>query len=399
VCIVTVNRRAPWIWTLAIVLFAVFEAVGFQLRGPLLTSIQRTFSTSTELLGLVATAGTVGFVASVLSVGFFAGRLDVRRALLVGGVLVGVSVLAIGVAPSFLVLLGALFVRGVATGPFRALDRAVLGHLYPDSRARVYNLYALVWAIGASAGPLVAAAAIRLGDWRYAYLGLGLAFLPAIVLFATLDLPDSVDAERPLSLADVRAVLRRPAVAGMSVSLVLSGGVEGSLFTWLPYFATTHVGIADGSLFLFAYLVAYIPARLTYSHLVGRMQPSTLVAGIALAAAPLVVALTVVEGRLALFVTAFLLGGCVSGVFPTLSAIGVDAAPEYSGPVNATATASSYVGIATVPAAVGVLTAAFGITRGLLLLPALLVVLVVIVGVTRLRMRQGSVVPAAIAGR
>jgi fucose permease len=128
------------------------------------------------------------------------------------------------------------------------------------------------------------------------------------------------------------------------------------------------------------------------------MDPSTLVVGVVLAATPLVVALTVVEGRLALFGTAFLLGGCVSGVFPTLSAIGVDAAPEYSGPVNATATASSYVGIATVPAVVGVLTATFGITRGLLLLPVLLVVLAGVVGVTRVRMRQRSP-PAAIAGR
>jgi MFS family permease len=381
-----VNTRSKRTWTVAILLFVATEAVAFQLRGPLLPSIQRTFATSTELLGLVATAGTAGFVLSVLAVGFVAGRLDIRLALLGSAALVGVSVLAVGLAPSFAVLLGALFVRGVATGPFRALDRAVLGHLYPDSRARAFNRYAVVWALGAAAGPLVASVAVDFGDWRYAYLGLAVAFLPAVFLLGSLDLPASVAAERPLSVAKLRTVVRRPAVAGMTGGLVLSGGVEGSLFTWLPYFAATRAGVADGSLVLFAYLLAYAPARLVYSHLVERIEPSTLVLCVASAAAPLVVVLTLVEGRLAVFATAFLLGACVSGIFPTLSAVGVDAAPAFSGPVNAIATAAGFTGIATAPVVVGVVAARAGIARGLWLLPLFLVGFVVVVGTTRRHM-------------
>jgi hypothetical protein len=37
-----------------------------------------------------------------------------------------------------------LSLRGIATGPVRALDRAVLSHLYPTGRDCVFNPYALV---------------------------------------------------------------------------------------------------------------------------------------------------------------------------------------------------------------------------------------------------------------
>ena len=74
---------------------------------------------------------------AVLVSGMVAERIDLHQVLFGSVSVVAISVFFTGVAPIFLVYLLMLFVRGVATGPFRALDRAMLSHLYPDGRSRI----------------------------------------------------------------------------------------------------------------------------------------------------------------------------------------------------------------------------------------------------------------------
>lgn len=177
-----VTERERLYWTTAIFAFIGVTAVGFQMRGALLPSLQESFAVSQSWLGLVETAGTVGLVCMVLMTGMTADRIDIDRVTNLSAVLVGVSMAGMAFAPAFGVYLGTLLVRGIATGPFRALDRAILSHLYPGGRDRVFNLYALVWAVGAAAGPLVVTGVLTLGNWRYAYLALAACFLPVVAL-------------------------------------------------------------------------------------------------------------------------------------------------------------------------------------------------------------------------
>ena len=375
------ERSQGRLWAGVVFWFVAVEAVGFQMRGALLPSLERTFSVSTGLLGLVATAGTVGFVLAVLLTGLYMGRIDPRRAMLGSALVVTASILLMGFAPTFSAYLALLLLRGIATGPFRALDRAILSHLYPGSRGRVFNLYALAWAVGAAAGPLVVAGALFFGGWRIAYFALAVAFLPVVVALTRLDLPTGRIAERPLTRDRLAEVLRRPAIFGMSAATVVGGGVEGSLFTWLPYFATTRFDPTTSSLLLTTYLLAYLPARLGYSVIVDRFRsPIDLVVALAMGALPVLYLVVFVLEGYALFLSVFALGFLVSGLFPTLSAFGVDRASEYSGPVNALVTSTQYVGIATVPPILGVVIARYGVTDAFGLLLGLLFVLVLVTG-------------------
>ncbi|QLH76227.1 MFS transporter [Halosimplex rubrum] len=386
------DRRERLLWTVAIFAFVTTDAVGFQLRGALLPSIEESFQVSQALLGLVATAGTLGFVASVLVVGLVAGRIDIYRALVGSAAVVAVGAVLTGIAPVFLVFLAALFLRGVATGPFRALDRAVLSHLYPDGRARIFNRYALVWAAGAAAGPLVVTAALAAGNWRFAYGVVAVGFAVSTALLVRLDLPDSVATERELTLDDLRAVLRKPAVAGMTGVLVFNGGIEGTLFTWLPYFAARQLPAAEANLVLSTFLAAYVPGRLAYSYLAdrtGRTLDIVLVT-LTLTMPALIATIYLASGRW-LFVAVFALGLVISATFPTLSAFGMNAAPEYSGPVNAISTSAGYVGIALVPPVVGLLAERVGLRGALGILPALLVAMLVVAVLTRVsQARRGA---------
>lgn len=370
-------------WLLVICWFVAVDAVGFQMRGALLPELRREFGASEAVLGLVAPAGTVGLVVTVLLVGALAGRLDLKRTLLLGAVAATASVALVGLSPVFALFLAALLLRGVSTGLARGVDRPVLSHLYPDVRGRVFNLYDLAWAIGASAGPVLVVVALAVGEWRLAYGLLAVGFLPVVVIVYRLPLALPSGLEEPLRLEAIRPLLARPRIAGVTVAMVVSGGIEGSLFTWLPYYATGLFAESTASLTLSALVLGYVPGRILYSAIAERVGYLSLVAGLGVVALPVIVLAFFVASGAGFFLAIGLLGFVWSGMFPTLAAYAVDAAPEYSGPVNAIATGASYGGVATVPVALGLVAERADIVvamRSLLLLAVAFVAIVVATG-------------------
>lgn len=342
------------LWLAVIAWFVAVDGLGFQLRGALLPELEREFAVSQSLLGLVAPAGTFGFLVVLLVLGGVAGRIDLRKTMLVGVVTVGLAIAAIGVAPTFGVFLLALLVRGILTGLVRGVDRPVLSHLYPDARGRVFNLYDLAWAAGASAGPVLAIAAVSFGNWRVAYGLLAASLVPVALAISRLDLDDIDGSERPLRRDELAALLRRPEVLGAAAVMTLSGGIEGGLFTWLPYYAGQSLSPELASLTLSVYLLAYVPARLLYSRLAERVGYLPLVITLTVLAVPVAaLAFTTLDG-LAFVAAIGVLGFLWAGVFPTVAAFSIEAAPAYSGPVNAIATGATYLGTGAIPVVMGV---------------------------------------------
>lgn len=351
-------------WTLVIFSFVFAEGVATQTRGPILASLEESFGVSEAALGLVAPAGTLGFLAAILATGLLAGRLPIRRTLIVSIVAVVGALVAMSLAPLYAVFLVGLLAQGAASGSFRGVDRVVLSHLYPSRRGRMYTAYALVWAIGAVVGPQLVSAVLAVADWRAVFVVVALLFVPSAVAASRISLP-SMDAERSLSRADLRALLRRPAVVGACAAMVLVGSLEGVMFTWLAYYAEGFYQTATANLLLSVYLLAYVPARLGYAYAVERVPYLAL---LFLVIVPVVPALAVTFSGatgIPFFAAVFVAGAGISGGYPTLTAYAVEAAPEYSGPLNALTNGSLYVGMALAPAAVGVVAEAYGIGRAL----------------------------------
>lgn len=352
--------KARGYWVPGIFVFVAAEALAMQMRGPLLSNFQESFGLSEGLLGLIVPAATVGFLFSILLVGFRAGRIDNKRFLLVGTVGMVAATALISLVPSFGFLLVSFLFQGLAAGVFRAIDRPVLSHLYPTQRGRIFNLYTFVWALGAALAPLFVNRLLRFGDWRLAYLALAPVFAVPFALLVGLDRPAELTNETALSIVSVRDVVSRPAVAGMGFSLVLSGGVEGSLFTWLPFYAEQYFSTPTANLLLSVFFVAYIPARLLYGYVAEWFDYRRFVLALVVATVPAYLFFITSTGRL-LIVSVALLGVLISGFFPMLLSFGVEGAPEHSGPVNALGTTGNFVGITVFPFVIGLLTARFGI--------------------------------------
>lgn len=365
-------------WTVAIFVFVALDAASLQIRGALLPQFEAAFDVSPGLLGLVAPAGTAGFFLAVLVVGLAAGRVRIHRTLLLGVLGAGAFLLLMSGAPVYPLFLGALVLHGISLGGVRALDRALLSHLYPERRGRIFTLHSLAWALGAVSGPAVAALVIAVADWRAVFVLLGFGFLPVALSVRGLPLPERMENERPISLEGAADLIRDPTILGMTGALLLVGGIEGAIFTWLPYYAGTSLPAALAPLALSAYLLAYIPGRVTYTVLAERVGYAPLSLALALPAIPaMYVALVATDGY-AMLAAVFVLGLFMCGQFPLLSAVGVEAASEYSGPVNAISTSATYIGMAVVPTAMGVLTGRYGIEA------AMVVPVVLVVGATLL---------------
>ncbi|KAB1187531.1 MULTISPECIES: sugar MFS transporter [Haloferax] len=364
-------------WTLVIFAYVALEGASLQMRGSVVPVLRETFGTPDWQLGLVAPAGTIGFLVLVALVGAIAGRVNTRRVFLVGIVGTGVSVFLIGFTPSFAFFLVALLARGSFGGIGRGTDRPLLSHLHPSDRGKWFSYYDAMWAVGATIGPLVVTAALWVGDWRLAYYTLGVAFLPLALLVWWLPAPRlDGDGDDVLTVSEIRRVGRRPEVLVMAAGIFLSTGVEGALFTWLTTFAAGRVPAALVTPSLSVLLVAYIPGRFVAGKLSTRVGSVQLMLGLAVVCLLSVIYTFFVASGLGVLVGLFGIGFSLSGQYPTLLAYSTEAAPEHSAPINSFALVVSAVGIAGVPAALGFVISDSGIALAMQLLVIPLVALV-----------------------
>ncbi|WP_169302415.1 MFS transporter [Halorientalis salina] len=378
------------LWAAALFLFVVGDGMTTQVRGALLPSIKESFTVSDSLLGLVAPAGTLGYLFAAVAVGFAASRLDTRRFLLLGA---GGTVLFLALlsqVPTYALLLVFLLGQGATIGIFRGLDRPLLSSLYPENRGRLFNLYALTWAVGATAGPLFVNQVLTTSDWRVTFLILAAVFLPAFGLITRLELPSTREKGDPFSLSELRGLFRRPGIAGMALALFFSGGIEGGFFTWLPYYASQYVPQTTANVVLSGFLVAYIPGRFVYSRLAGRIEPLTLVLSLALAAMPALAFVFFASDGYGLLPGVFVIGFLVSGFFPTLSAFGIDTVPNHGGPVNAIAISANFLGLSVVPVIMGVVSDQYAITTAMRLLILAMAALALVVAASKRRVDRGA---------
>lgn len=263
-------------WTLIVFSFVALSGVALQTRGALVPSFRQTYGVSESRLGLLTVAGSIGFVPIMLTFGFVAGHIDIRRFLFLGVFGTSGGLIIISFAPTYWTLLALVGFQMGAYGIFRALDRPVMSHLYPESRGRIFSLQAMIWSVGATSWPILVTLLSTHYSWRVIYLLLGIMFLPTLAGTWLSDLPECIEQERSFSGSDLRSLISRPPIYGMGQSLVLVGSLVSVFFTWLPYYATQFLSRLLANLTLTILLAAYIPSR-RFSPWVSERHPVTVV--------------------------------------------------------------------------------------------------------------------------
>ena len=149
-------------------------------KGAALPLIRHDLGLSYGQVGLLASVPLIvgGLLELPLGVLTGAGRRR-RLAILGGGVLFVLTLLAVALARSFAVLLAAFIAFYPASGAFVSLSQAEVMDIWPDRQAQVMARWDLAGSAGAVAGPLLVTAVLASGGgWRDGYLALaGLAAL------------------------------------------------------------------------------------------------------------------------------------------------------------------------------------------------------------------------------
>lgn len=367
-------------WTISALLYLGLGAVVMQFRGAMLPNFQAEFGVSESLLGLVSPAGTIGFTVVALTTGMAAGRVDIRKFIQVGALLTAVTTFLIGLAPFYSLFLAAIVLRGMAGGMPGGLTRPMLGHLYPESKGRIFNIHEAVWAFGAACGPLVANLVLHFASWRFGYYLLGIGFVPIFLfMFYTSDFPAEIE-EEPLTFDQFSEIIRHPVIIAVSLALFLNVGVEGGFFTWLPYYLSQTMPQSVANYALTGFIGAYVPGRLLNGYLSERFSYTTLILGAA-------VIITVFLG-VAFFLVgsywqiAFIvgIGFFISTVFPNLFSLAARTYPQHSGPINGLVMTFDPLGISMFPLIMGIVADSFGIGIAMksLIVPMLGVILTIV---------------------
>ena len=172
------TRRADEPLLLALCVASFLGTLSFVSLAPFFPEMARDLDTSVPLLGQVVAA--VLLVASVLGllVGPVADQYGSRRLMVAGMIAIAVTMLGVGLAPSYLVLLLVSPAGGVGGATILGLPLAIAGARFADAARRRAIGWTVASMAAASVGgvPLVTTIGGSVG-WRAVFSGIGIAAL------------------------------------------------------------------------------------------------------------------------------------------------------------------------------------------------------------------------------
>ena len=302
-----------------------------------------------------------------------------RLAVLGGGIVFILSLLAVAGARSFIVLLAAFTVFYPASGAFVSLTQAELMDAWPDRQAKVMARWDLAGSTGAVAGPLLLTAVLAAGGgWRVTYLVL--AALAAVTWLGTcLRAPHPVRAAADRAAGpnvawitrarEVLAALRDwPTVRWVAAAVVadlLVDVLTGFLALYLV--DVVHLTPAIAALAIAIRLGSGLAGDAALVFVLDRVADVTVLRASAVAAALLYPGFLLVPGPVAKLAVLAVLSAATAPWYPLLQARLYGSLPGRSSVAVTLSSAAGLVG-GLGPLAVGLIAGAFGLSWALAVL-------------------------------
>lgn len=349
--------------------------------GPTVPAIRRTFDLDLAAAGLIFVAQSGGYMAAIPPAGYL---VDVRgrrvTAALSGGALAAGSLL-MALAPSWPVLLAGSVLSGIGFACADVAANALVSDASGPQKTVPMNLAHAFFALATLLGPLGLGTLLSVGvSWRAAYLAVGVAALPVLVILPVAPLPVYRAEPLPGLLAFVR-LLRREEIWRAALVLGLYVGAEVSIAGWLVTFLQQEFGWSDvlGAWALSGYWGGFLAGRLVISASARRLAPGRLL--IACCTGALGSSLLGAVAPLPMLAAACytLAGASIAGIFPTVLAITLQRFPAYTGAVTAILIMGGAVGSTLLPGMLGAGGQWLGMRGAMLLLPAVFAVMLVLV--------------------
>jgi MFS transporter, FHS family, glucose/mannose:H+ symporter len=351
----------------------------------LIRSVKEAFGQSDAGIGVYYFLYATAYATGSLGGGLLTERLGRRFVL---GIAVGVhaiGLVALGLAPSWLVFLVAGMPSGLGAG---AVDGGVNGLFldrFRSGRGRALNLLHLFFSIGALVAPLAIGFLVEGGTgWQAIVVATGVTAIPIAVLFGIVTMPGgrrhgrvpaepgldppapggtAAEADAGLSTSRVAAMRR-----GLAAPLILLGvaiafyvASEVGVSSWLVRFLEP-APLTTATTALSLYWAGLAVGRLVSSQVADRFDHLRFATVCAVGIAVALVGAIFVPS-LPISMALFALAGFASGpVFPMIIAIGGERYPDRSAAVSGFLTGAAVIGSTTYPPIMGFLSVSVGLT-------------------------------------
>lgn len=350
--------------------------------GPLVPGIMKTFDIKEGMTGLLLGIGSLGFMVGPLIAGAAIDKTGVKKVVMLGFLGEMVFFALFGASPLFLFAAMATFCLHL-TASFVETSGNVMPTLIKGNHAGSYmNLVHFFFSVGAFISPFLIGLYIgATGRWRPVlfFMMIPTAILLVYAKFIRFPAADKGDVHQMQGFDSLKQTLRdRPAMFG-SLTLLLYVGAEVGFSAWVVYYLQSKLGykpvIASGGLSIV--WIGLMVGRFANALLAKKFSSKLLVstAGIGGLAAGLI--FLGLESLYAVYPCLFIIGLCMSGIFPNVMAEINSREPERAGTVTGIMTMGAGAGAMIFQWFVGFIAERTTITVGLIA-PAVLMGLLVI---------------------
>ncbi|MEU7588089.1 MFS transporter [Micromonospora sp. NPDC049230] len=263
--------------SLLLLAYLAFVSLGLPdgLLGVAWPSVRGDLDVPTEAVGLVLTAGTVGYLASSVLAGFTLARIGVGALLAGSTVLASLALTGYSLSPVLAVLVGCALLLGLGSG---AVDSGLNAYAAGAFGPRHMNWLHAFFGLGVAIGPLIMTGVLSAGlAWRWGYgivaaaqLALAVAFVLTVRAWHREPVPTGATAGGPLppeAAATASAGGPTPteaaAVGTASAEVAEAAGAGTSAAVPLPVGATLRLpAVWTGTLAFALYVAIEVSAGL-----------------------------------------------------------------------------------------------------------------------------------------
>nr|WP_208288538.1 MFS transporter [Halobacterium sp. R2-5] len=300
--------------------------------APLVAPLQADFVTSDAAVGLVATLAWLGSALPRLPTGWLLTRVDRHHVVLGTGALLAVSSAGMTFAPTIeFVMLGA-FLVGLASGAYFVAANPLISELFPERVGRVVGVHGTASQLAAAVAPvLVGRVLLEAFSWRAPFYLLSAAAVVVTgviyVLAGRTDLPSAGSSDRNL----LGAIRRQYRVVLLGVVVVgVAGLVWNGFFNfYIKYLTETkQIAPATAETLLTVVFAAGVPAFWYTGRLADRFRHVPLMLAVLGGFVATLLALTFVDGLVAVAAVSVVLGYAVHSLFPAIDTFLLDSLPD-----------------------------------------------------------------------
>ena len=368
----------------------------------LIRSVKAAFQQSDAGIGVFYLVFAVAWASGSFGGGLVTERLGRRRVLALAAALIAVGLVAMGLAPSWVVFLAAALPAGLGAGAIDAGANGLVLDLYASGRGRALNLLHLCFSIGALAAPVTIGLLVEGGvAWQGIVAATGLAAVPVSVLFGVVSMPggrreagEAGDAREGQGSRPRPPRLAAPLLL-MALAIACYVASEVGVSNWLVRFLEP-APLSTATLALSLYWAGIAVGRLVSAQLADRFDHRSFTLACATGLAVVLFGAIVVPS-LPISIALFALAGVASGpIFPMIVAIGGERYRDRSAAVSGFLGGTGVVGSIVYPPVMGFMSVTVGLTVAMLgnaaLAVACAVALVLVGRSTRSLLRDRSAV-------